>query len=49
MCDGAFVEDQDHAWKCEFAILKRHDMLSNAKVLAMKDLERSDRITPKTL
>jgi hypothetical protein len=39
MCDGAFVEDQDHAWKCQFALSKRHEIITNAKTLVLRDLE----------
>ena len=50
MCDGAYVEDQEHSWKCDFALLKRHDILRNARELALKDLEKPDRmITASTI
>ena len=45
MCDGAFIEDQDHAWECEFAKSQRHEILGRAKELALNDLKRPDKIT----
>lgn len=43
-CDGAFVEDQEHAWKCDFAISQRQEILKNAKKLVFKDLDRPTKI-----
>jgi hypothetical protein len=44
MCEDATIEDQDHAWKCDFALAQKQDIFNNAKALALKDLSKPNNI-----